>query len=110
MPEVNLQSPAQPGVQQYLYITIFMNCVEGGEVVPNSISLFVSAGFTAGMVRGDPGGITARRTGQTEHRSQHFSACYDPKSGGGKEDEGGLCLAERCKKKNCGICGKNLQS
>lgn len=52
------------------------------------------------------------RTGQTVSTgasTEHFSACCDPRSGRGKEDKGGLCLAEQCKK-NCSICGKNLQS
>lgn len=45
--ELNLLSPAQLGVQQYLYVTILLYCVEGkGEIVPNSIFVFVSASFT----------------------------------------------------------------
>lgn len=37
-------------------------------------------------------------TGQTMNTgasTEHFSACCDSKSGGGKEDKDGLCLAEQ---------------
>lgn len=110
--EVSLLSPAQRGVQQDLYVTISMYCVQGrGEVVPNSISLVVSAGFTGSNgQRGSRRDHSQENRSDHEHRCQHFGACCDPRSGGGKEDEGGLCLAEQHKKKNCGICGKNLQS
>lgn len=78
-----------------------MYCVEGrGEVVPNSISLFVSASFTGrNGQRGSRRDHSQENRSDCEHRRQHFSACRDPKSGGGKEDEGGFCLAEQCKKK-----------
>lgn len=110
---MNLQSPAQRGAQQHLYIAMLMYCEEGkGEVVPNSIFLFVSAGFTGRNGQRGSREITVRRTVQTVSTGAstgHFSAYCDPKSGGGKEDKGGLCLAEQHKKKS-GICGKNLQS
>lgn len=90
-----------------------MYCVEGkGEVVPNSIFVCQCKSYRQEWSGGSRRGhfsVTAR-TGQTVSTgasSEHFS---DPKSGGGKQDKGGLCSAEQRKIKNCGICGKNLQS
>lgn len=62
----------------------------------------LQAGLGQRGSRKDHSGVTAREDRShwmsTGASTEHFSACCDPKRGGGEGDTGGLCLAERRKK------------
>lgn len=100
--EVNLLSPAQCGVQQYLYGTILVYCVEGrAELVPNSIFCLSVQLLQAGVVRGDPGGSEpgqVRPWAQVPAQNTSVPVVI-PEVEEEKRTRVDECLAEQCKKK-----------